>query len=350
MKKEYDKLLGRNPELRKSILRKLASENDFVWVTELLNHLSSEGIPADYTRVTRDHLDILTQEQVLEGPKKYIKNNDAQFGYKLKNQIDVLKLLFYGVYGEVPLRLLKTEYYKNMIGEIIEFFDKELQKQNLGYLKDLDIKFLEIFLTYSVTCLHFILDSEKYSMKFKKYDNVLRIDNLHYLIEGYAAGLVSGFRVCDETLSNFNIEINTDIRDHIKINIDDIYLSAHHYFETQREKFMIIYLFEYFFTLDEMRFSSILSVPGDQILQLIRLRSEMLEKHQDDCKGTPIKNEILFDSVVRSEMLKKHQDDCKGTPIINEILFDSIGCKMPLFTSESLTDTQNSNNGPKPEV
>jgi hypothetical protein len=136
MKKGYDKLLGRNSKLRKSILQKLASENDFVWVTELLSHLDSEGISADYTRLVRDHLGILSNEQVIEGPKKCIKDNDAQFGYRLTPQIDIPKFLFFRVYDDVPFRLMKTAYYKNTIGKIIEYFDQELKKQNLGCLND----------------------------------------------------------------------------------------------------------------------------------------------------------------------------------------------------------------------
>ena len=105
----------------------------------------------------------------------------------LKSDFNILKYLINDVYDVKNLsELMNSNYYQNLIPEIINHFNDELENQGLPLLTDLDRQNLKIYLKYSSTCLNFIFNPINYNKTFEKFEKLKKQNISESTIAGIA--------------------------------------------------------------------------------------------------------------------------------------------------------------------
>ncbi|ADI73074.1 hypothetical protein Metev_0143 [Methanohalobium evestigatum Z-7303] len=170
--------LGRNPTLRKEALKYYVEKNDIIANNDLLKHLNSKNISTDYKNLHKLHLKKM--QYLLEGPLPagISDSGRAVVGYKLKKNLTTLRFLLTYVYDESNYyMLMNSDFYHEMIPQVIEHLDKKLVEMEDTGVYEHEVNILEKQLKYTVLGLNFILSStDNYIKCLRQFDEDLEYD------------------------------------------------------------------------------------------------------------------------------------------------------------------------------
>jgi len=157
------KILGKNIELRKAIIKKYVNENGFVPIIEMLEyltHLKNENKEfkykkLDYRNLHEGHLKRISgKDGVLGNMESAIIKEQALKGYSIKKNLETLGIIFYHVYADRDRwELLRTPYFNDLIDTLIENFNRRLEHSTLNHrLRPGEVEYLIFCIRYpSVT-------------------------------------------------------------------------------------------------------------------------------------------------------------------------------------------------------
>lgn len=123
-------MLGKNPELRRRILREFMTRDDWISVTKMC-----ETLDKDYTYLDRDHLQKLREAGILERGYPNREGKEPLKSYRLRRDVEVYrkvaKLFLDSPHPEDPILLVRSEYHKTIRVKLLNQFLTSMRLESI---------------------------------------------------------------------------------------------------------------------------------------------------------------------------------------------------------------------------